>query len=85
MASNGLPLKIDYAIADLPPVDILFVCVGLSIDFPGKSKVLSGLRTLLQEDVLCIMLTGDISKEALSRIELADCVLLSKPVAAAAW
>jgi transcriptional regulator GlxA family with amidase domain len=46
MASNGLPIKIDYAIADLPPVDILFVCVGLSIDFPGKSKVLSGLRTL---------------------------------------
>lgn len=46
MASNGLPLKIDYAIADLPPVDILFVCVGLTTEFPGKSKVLSGLRTL---------------------------------------
>ena len=26
MASNGLPLKIDYSVADIPPVDILFVC-----------------------------------------------------------
>ena len=41
MASNGLPLKIDYAVADLPPVDILFVSVGLTTEFPGKSKVLA--------------------------------------------
>ena len=40
MASNGLPLKIDYAVADIPPVDILFVSVGLTTEFPGKSKVL---------------------------------------------
>ena len=46
IASNGLPLKIDYAIGDVPPADILFVCVGLTTEFPGKSKVLSGLRTL---------------------------------------
>ena len=46
VASNGLPLKVDYAIADLPPVDILFVCVALTTEFPGKSKVLSALRTL---------------------------------------
>ena len=46
MASNGLPIKIDYAIADLPPVDILFVCVGLTTEFPGKSTVLAGLRSL---------------------------------------
>ncbi|MCV0395280.1 MAG: GlxA family transcriptional regulator [Rhizobiaceae bacterium] len=46
IASNGLPLKIDYAIADLSPPDILFVCVGLSLEFPGKSKVLGGLRQL---------------------------------------
>lgn len=45
MASNGLPLKVDYAVADLPPADILFVCVGLTIDFPGKSKVLGALRS----------------------------------------
>ena len=43
-ASNGLPLKIDYAVSDLPPVDILFVCVGLTTEFPGKSKVLAALR-----------------------------------------
>jgi len=43
-ASNGLPLKVDYAIADLPPADILFACVALNLDFPGKSKVLAALR-----------------------------------------
>ena len=45
MASNGLPLKIDYSVADLPPVDILFVSVGLTTEFPGKSKVLAALRS----------------------------------------
>ena len=44
IASNGLPIKIDYAVADAPPVDILFVCAGLSYEFPGKSKVLGALR-----------------------------------------
>ncbi|MBX3598641.1 MAG: GlxA family transcriptional regulator [Rhizobiaceae bacterium] len=44
MASNGLPVKVDYSIADIPNCDILFVAAGLSLDFPGKSKVLSGLR-----------------------------------------
>jgi AraC family transcriptional regulator, glycine betaine-responsive activator len=44
MASNGLPIKVDYAVADLPPADILFVCVGLATEFPGKSKVLAALR-----------------------------------------
>ncbi|MBN9121843.1 MAG: GlxA family transcriptional regulator, partial [Planctomycetes bacterium] len=46
MASNGLPIKIDYSIGDVPPVDILFVCVGLTTEFPGKSKVLGALRSL---------------------------------------
>ncbi len=45
MASNGLPLKVDYAVADLPQADILFVCVGLATEFPGKSKVLAALRS----------------------------------------
>jgi transcriptional regulator GlxA family with amidase domain len=45
MASNGLPIKIDYAVADIPPVDILFVAVGLTTEFPGKSKVLAALRS----------------------------------------
>ena len=45
MASNGLPLKIDYSVADMPPADILFVCVGLTTEFPGKSKVLGALRS----------------------------------------
>lgn len=46
IASNGLPLKIDYAVADAPSVDIMFVCAGLSYEFPGKSKVLAALRAL---------------------------------------
>lgn len=44
-ASNGLPLKVGYAIADVPDADILFVCLGLSMDFPGKSKALAALRS----------------------------------------
>ena len=44
MASNGMPLKVDYGVADIPPVDILFVSVGLTTEFPGKSKVLGALR-----------------------------------------
>lgn len=44
MASNGLALKVDYAVADLPAQDILFTCVGLTTEFPGKSKVLAALR-----------------------------------------
>lgn len=43
-ASNGIPIKVDYAVGDIPPVDILFVAVGLSIEFPGKSKALAALR-----------------------------------------
>lgn len=46
MASNGLPLKVDYAVADAPSVDIFFVCVGLNTEFPGKSKALAALRNL---------------------------------------
>src|SRR6185437_15045410 len=33
-ASNGLALKVGYSVADLPQVDILFVCVGLTTEFP---------------------------------------------------
>lgn len=44
VASNGLPLKVDYSIADVPQVDILFVCVAINVEFPGKSKVLGALR-----------------------------------------
>jgi two-component system CheB/CheR fusion protein len=47
-------------------------------------EVLAGLRTLLKQNVPGIVLTGDIAQETLADIELADCMLLSKPVAAAA-
>src|SRR5262245_43545420 len=44
MASNGLPLKVSHSVYDMPAADILFVAVGLSMEFPGKRKVLSALR-----------------------------------------
>jgi transcriptional regulator GlxA family with amidase domain len=44
VASNGIPLKVDYAVTDLPAADILFVCAGLTTEFAGKSKVLATLR-----------------------------------------
>ncbi len=45
--------------------------------------VLAGLREVLKQHLPGIVLTGDISKDALAEIELADCLLLSKPVTAA--
>lgn len=48
-------------------------------------EVLASLRADLKDDVPGIVLTGDISKDSLSQIEMADCILLSKPVAASAF
>ncbi len=45
-------------------------------------EVLSALRARLEEPVPGIVLTGDISQGALAKIEMADCLLLSKPAAA---
>jgi len=45
--------------------------------------LLTKLREELGQDVPGIVLTGDISKQALAEIEQADCVMLSKPVTAA--
>ncbi|MFL0670790.1 MAG: CheR family methyltransferase [Erythrobacter sp.] len=45
--------------------------------------VLAALRSQMTAPVPGIVLTGDISKDALAKLELADCVVLSKPVTAA--
>ena len=45
--------------------------------------VLANLRKVLKQPIPGIVLTGDISKDALAKIELADCLMLSKPVTAA--
>lgn len=45
--------------------------------------VITALRAQLRQDVPAIVLTGDISTGTLAAIELADCLLLSKPVSAA--
>lgn len=47
-------------------------------------EVLAGLRAQFKLHLPGIVLTGDISKDTLAEIELADCLLLSKPVTAAA-
>lgn len=44
VASNGLPIGTGHSVSDLPGADILFVCVGLVTDFPGKGGVLAALR-----------------------------------------
>jgi two-component system CheB/CheR fusion protein len=46
-------------------------------------EVLVDLRAQLEREIPCIVLTGDISMGALAEIELAECLLLNKPVAAA--
>lgn len=46
--------------------------------------VIEALRAQLKKKVPAIVLTGDIAKATLAEIEQADCLLLSKPVAAAA-
>ncbi len=54
-------------------------------NLPGRMdgiEVLSTLRARFEKPVPGIVLTGDISQEALSKIEMADCLLLSKPAAA---
>lgn len=45
-------------------------------------ELLAQIRSSLQQSVPCIVLTGDISSEALAAIKRADCVMLSKPVSA---
>lgn len=47
-------------------------------------EVLAGIRKQLKEDVPGIILTGDISKEALAEIGHIDGILLNKPVAPSA-
>jgi transcriptional regulator GlxA family with amidase domain len=44
-ASNGLVLKVDHSLAEMPAADALFVCAGLTTEFAGKNKVLSALRS----------------------------------------
>lgn len=44
-ASNGLSIKVEHAVGALPPLDLLFVCVGLTTEFPGKARILSALRS----------------------------------------
>lgn len=43
-ASNGLPVSPDCAIAELPDADILFVCLGLDLEFDGKARVIAAIR-----------------------------------------
>jgi transcriptional regulator GlxA family with amidase domain len=43
-ASNGLAIAVDGPLAHLHSTDYLFVCAGLTLDIPGKQKLVSTLR-----------------------------------------
>jgi AraC family transcriptional regulator, glycine betaine-responsive activator len=43
-ASNGMAVKPDFAIADMPTPDILFVCASSFLDPPDKPKILNAIR-----------------------------------------
>jgi transcriptional regulator GlxA family with amidase domain len=45
-ASNGLQINVQYALTDLPPADIFFICAGLTTEFEDKPKVIATLRSL---------------------------------------
>jgi transcriptional regulator GlxA family with amidase domain len=45
-ASNGLTLKPAYSAENLPPADMTFVVASLTLDFPGRQKIVNALRTL---------------------------------------
>lgn len=45
MASCELAVTANCAIGDLPDSDILFVCLGMILDFPDKSRILAELRS----------------------------------------
>lgn len=44
-ASNGIPVMTDFAVTGLPDTDILFICLGFELEFPGKNRVLGALRS----------------------------------------
>ncbi|MGL4489053.1 MAG: GlxA family transcriptional regulator [Rhizobiaceae bacterium] len=43
-ASNGMAVKPDHSLTDLPPPDILFVCASSFLDPPDKTKILTAIR-----------------------------------------
>jgi len=80
-ASNG-----PVALALVSEGMILPDLVLTDYNLPGGMNgidVLTALREQLKHDLPGIVLTGDISKDTLAGIELADCMLLHKPVTAA--
>jgi transcriptional regulator GlxA family with amidase domain len=46
VASNALGIQVHCALADLPPVDICFVCAGQSSEFDDRPKIIASLRNL---------------------------------------
>jgi AraC family transcriptional regulator, glycine betaine-responsive activator len=43
-ASNGMIVQPDFAVLDMPPPDILFVCASSVTEPPDKTKVLTAIR-----------------------------------------
>lgn len=64
------------------PPDLILTDYNLPGGMNGID-VLAALRSRLGRDVPGIVLTGDIAKETLAKIQRANCIMLSKPAAAA--
>lgn len=45
-ASNGLTLKPAHSVDTLEPADLTFVVASMTLDFPGRQKIVNALRTL---------------------------------------
>lgn len=75
---TALALLADEA---MPP-DLILTDFNLPGGMNGID-VLATLRTRLGRDIPGIILTGDIAKETLAKIQRANCIMLSKPAAAA--
>jgi len=64
------------------PPDLILTDYNLPGGMNGID-VLAALRSRLSPDVPGIVLTGDIAKDTLAKIQQANCIMLSKPAAAA--
>jgi two-component system CheB/CheR fusion protein len=80
-AKDG-PAALALLTDEAPPPDLIMTDYNLPGGMNGID-VLAALRSRLGRDVPGIVLTGDIAKETLAKIQRANCIMLSKPAAAA--
>jgi len=81
-ASNGLTLKPIHSVDDLPPADLTFIVASLTLDFPGRQKIVNVLRTLGRRGVArMIEHCCDLTAELVKRLgELPGVEVLTTPI-----